>query len=79
MPYKTNHSAPLPPRPRPTPRSIKLKLSSLGKDSSIFQGSRECAFGSDLALAAREGDLELFATSVYAYDNVCRLDSWCLR
>lgn len=45
----------------------------------MFKGSRECAFGSDVARAAKEGDMELFATSVYAYDNVCRLDAGCLR
>lgn len=67
------------PRPRPTLNSVKASLVSLGKASVMFQTSRVYSFASDMVLAGREGDLNLFAARVYAYDNVCRLDAWCLR
>lgn len=52
---------------------------TLGKDSSVFKGSRAYLFASDIAHAGKEGDLDLFAARLYSYNNVCCLDAWYLR
>lgn len=67
------------PLPRPTIDSVRATIVSLGKASSAVKGSREYAFASDVARAGKDGDLDLFAARVYAYNNVCRLGVWHLR
>jgi len=67
------------PWPRPTINSVKATIVALGKDSSVFQGSRAYMFATDMALAGKDGDVEFFAARLYAYNNVCRLDAWYLR
>lgn len=65
--------------PRPTINSVKATIVALGKASSVFQGSRAYVFATDMASAEKEGDVDLFASRLYAYNNVCRLDAWYLR
>eukprot|EP00904_Undaria_pinnatifida_P009336 jgi/Undpi1/5532/HiC_scaffold_2.g00809.m1 len=64
---------------RPTLNSVKAKILSFGKINSVFQGSRAYLFAVDMVLVGEEGDYDLFAARVYAYNNVCRLDAWYLR
>ena len=45
----------------------------------MFLASPAFVFAMDVAHAGRKGDLDIFAARVYAYDNICRLDSWFLR
>lgn len=68
-----------PPLTRPTSKHVMAKLSKLARVSPVFQDSRAWLFAGDVIRAVKLGDLDMFATSVYAYDNVCRLDDWCLR
>ena len=67
------------PLARPTLNSVKATILCFGKINSVFQGSRAYLFALDMVLVAEEGDFELFAARVYAYNNVCRLDAWYLR
>lgn len=67
------------PSPRPTINSVKATIVALGKASSVFQGSRAYMFATDMAFAEKEGDVDFFASRLYAYNNVCRLDTWYLR
>ena len=64
---------------RPTLNSVKATVLSFAKINSVFQGSRAYLFALDMLLVGEEGDFELFAARVYAYNNVCRLDAWYLR
>lgn len=67
------------PPPRPTINSVKATIVALGKASSVFQGSRAYMFATDMVSAEKDGDVDFFASRLYAYDNVCRLDAWYLR
>lgn len=69
----------LPKPPATTSSSVKAKIVALGKANTIFQTSRAFAFAMDVTNARIDGDLDIFAARVYAYDNVFCLDSWVLR
>lgn len=36
-------------------------------------------FATDMVSSEKEGDVDFFASRLYAYNNVCRLDAWYLR
>eukprot|EP00903_Cladosiphon_okamuranus_P017757 g16345.t1 len=67
------------PLPRPTINIVKAKIVALGKASTVFQGSRAYMFAMDMASAGKDGDVDFFASRLYAYNNVFRLDAWYLR
>ncbi|CAN0394108.1 unnamed protein product [Pylaiella littoralis] len=65
--------------PQPTINSVKATIVALGKASPVFQGSRAYMFATDMVSSEKEGDVDFFASRLYAYNNVCRLDAWYLR
>lgn len=63
----------------PRASSVKAKIVALGKTNTVFRTSNAFAFAMDVTNARIEGDLNIFAARVFAYNNIFCLDSWFLR